>query len=479
MKKISYAVAFTLALGTLFLGACDGGDYDEGESEDSYTEVVSEDVKNPAAEDSPDPGDAESAFVVAPGELLLRDFKLPLPLFAPDSAWNQIALDAAVLPESDQQILLLYRVLLGDNSSLHPRNAENASPFVSVNYEDWTIPVFRAGDIEQAVLVCNYDGDLDYTNLKLPEAGQDPGGPVMALAPVGPVRPSGPEGDESDGHLVLYNPETFTAFDFWQATTVRDGECRSQGGGLLGDAVLEAGMVDFFDVRGPGANPVTYYSARASGVPLLAGLLVPEDIEAGVIEHALAVAIPNPRNVNGRRDPSPDDIVYPASQVEGDFYSTDPLALAQGQRIRLKDMLVIADESYGESYGVTEAIPIDDLPVAPITRMFLTALHTYGAYVVDNSGGLTIYAEDIHTANLHLTAEEVNGLIGRPPDSPLPAGQTKWQILIGQLAEDLTWIPLAAGGSEPWSEYDSLGRSPAKATIGYSNFEVIEPASIP
>jgi len=348
-----------------------------------------------------------------------------------------------------------------------------------VNYEDWTIPIFRAGDVEQAVLVCNYDGDLDYTNLKLPAASVDPGGPVMALAPVGPVRPSGPEGDESDGHLVLYSPETFTAFDFWQATTLRDGECRSQGGGLIGNAVLEAGMVDFFDVRGPGANPVTYYSARASGVPLLAGLLVPEDIETGVIEHALAVAIPNPRNTNGRRDPSPDDIVYPASQVEGDFYNTDPLALAQGQRIRLKDMLVVADESYGDTYGVTEAIPISDLPVAPITRMFLTALHTYGAYVVDNSGGLTIYAEDIHSANLQLTDEELNGLIGRPLDSPLPAGQTKWQILIGQLAEDLTWIPLAAGGAEPWWEYESLGHNPANATIGYSNFEAIEPAAMP
>ena len=90
--------------------------------------------------------------------------------------------------------------------------------------------------------------------------------------------------------------------------------------------------MDFCDVQGPGTNPVTYYSARASGVPLLAGLLVPEDI---------------------------------------------------------------------------------------------------------------------HSANLELTDEEVNGLIGRSPDTPLPSGQTKWQILIGQLAEDLTWIPLAAGGSEP------------------------------
>ena len=49
---------------------------------------------------------------------LLRDFALPLPLFDPDSAWNQTAVDAAVLPESDRQILVTFRVLLGDIGDL-------------------------------------------------------------------------------------------------------------------------------------------------------------------------------------------------------------------------------------------------------------------------------------------------------------------------------------------------------------------------
>ncbi|MCJ7552162.1 MAG: hypothetical protein MUQ30_21030 [Anaerolineae bacterium] len=465
MKKIQAVIAVALVLGALLLVACDGNEYHD--EEDS------------TVEESPDTGDDDSTpQVVVSGDLLPRDFKLPLPLFAPDSAWNQIALDAAVLPESDQQILSLYRVLLGDNSSLHPKTAEFTAPFMYLNYDDFSIPIYRASDTEQAVLVCNYDGDLDYTNPKLPEASENPGGPVMAPAPAVAVRPSGPQGDYSDGHLVLFNPETFIAFDFWQATIVRDGECQSQGGGLAGTSVLEAGTVDFFDVRGPGANPVGYYSARASGVPLLAGLLLPEDIESGAIEHALAVAFPSPRSVNGR-NPSSEDIFYPASSVEVDFYDTNPFALAQGQRIRLKDLLVIADEAYGDTFGVTDAIAIDDLLVAPITHMFLTALRTYGAYVLDASGGLTFYAEDIHSANLQLTDEEVNALIGQPLDAPLPTGLTKWQIVMEQLAEDLTSIPLASGGSVPWWEYESTGRNPGNATIGYSNFEVVEPATIP
>ena len=43
---------------------------------------------------------------------LPRDFVLPTPLFALSSAWNQTATGAAVWPDSDQQILVTYRVLL-------------------------------------------------------------------------------------------------------------------------------------------------------------------------------------------------------------------------------------------------------------------------------------------------------------------------------------------------------------------------------
>ena len=56
--------------------------------------------------------------------------------------------------------------------------------------------------------------------------------------------------------------------------------------------------------------------------------------------------------------------------------------------------------------------PIDESELAPITRMYLAALRDYGAYLVDNAGGFTFYAEDIHTAVLHLSDDEVNALVG-------------------------------------------------------------------
>lgn len=112
---------------------------------------------------------------------------------------------------------------------------------------------------------------------------------------------------------------------------------------------------------------------------------------------------------------------------------------------------------------------IDENQLAPITRMFLTALRTYGAYLVDNAGGFTFYAEDIHTAVLDLTDDQVNTLIGQPPGTPLPAGKTKWQMAIEKLNIELEQIPFAYG---PWQE----GQDPAEAEFETSNFEVVGPA---
>jgi YVTN family beta-propeller protein len=295
-------------------------------------------------------GAAPKVSSLSGGPARPRAFRFTLPLFAPDSPWNQTATNAAVLPESDGQILVTYR----------------------------------------------------------------------------------------------------------------DGPCQSRGGGLVGTEILEAGVVDFFDVRGPGVSSDTYYSARATGTPLLAGLILPEDVESGAISHALAFAIPGLRNTSSDpNEPLASDYFYPASATETGFYNTNPHALAAGQRVRLKQTIVNA-----------EGNPLDENRLAPITRMFLTALRTYGAYAVDNAGGFTFYAEDIHTAVLHLTDDQVNTLIGQPAGTPLSADKTRWQLVIEKLNLELAQIPIAYGS---WSE----GQDPATATITTSNFEVIEPATQP
>lgn len=389
-----------------------------------------------------------------------RDFKFTLPLFSSDSPWNQIAKDAAVLPESDQQILVTFRVLLGDYSSLGGYDGPGSEwPFMNISLYDFTVPIFRAGNGIQEVLICEDEGIVGWAHPKFNIETE--GGPVIVPVPAGTIRPAGPEDGGADGWLVIYDPESFISYDYFAATPFRDDHCFGFEGGLIGDNILQAGVVDFFDVRGPGANPGDYYSARAVGTPLLAGLILPEDIESGEIAHALSFAIPGPRNTSSDPyEPNSSDYFYPASTTETDFYNIDPYALASGQRIRLKQTIYEEDAEL-----------IDETELAPITQMYLTALRDYGAYLVDNAGGFTFYPEDVYTAVLDLTDDEINALIGKPAGAPLPEGMTKWQIVMEKLGNDLELISFAAllGDEDP---------DPENAEIEISNFEVVEPAYI-
>ncbi len=405
--------------------------------------------------------DDDPVPVIDEGDLLSRDFSFDLPLFSPDSAWNQRADNVAVLHKSEAHILSLYRVLLGDISTLEGYSEPATEwPYMDIGLYEYTVPISRAGKGSQDVFICQDEGIIGWAH---PKFGiETEGGPVTVPAPAGVVRPAGPENSDADGWLVLYDPDTFTSYDYFAATPFRNDECLGFAGGLVGNEILQAGVVDFFDLRGPGVNPDGYYSARAVGTPLLAGLILPEDIESGEIAHALSFAIPGPRNTS--RDPFepiPDDYFYPVSTTETDFYNTDPTALASGQRIRLKQTIV--DE---------EGQVIDESEFSPITHLYLTALRRYGAYLVDNAGGFTFYAEDVHTALLHLSDDEVNALIGEPPGTPFPEGMTKWEVVMEKLNEEIALIPLAMspGDEEP---------DPETAEIDVANFEAIEPARIP
>ncbi|MFV1948566.1 MAG: hypothetical protein ACC633_01385 [Anaerolineales bacterium] len=457
--KYKFLILWIILL--LLVTGCDSifdsdDDYDEWDesSEEGYFDDEEDEYDDEEVDDEPVP-------ILSNGDLLLRDFSLPLPLFSPDSAWNQRADNAAVLPESDAQILSLFRVLLGDISSLKGyKEPATDWPYMDIGLYEFTVPIFRSGSEMQEVLICEDEGVVGWAHPKFDIDTE--GGPVIVPAPTGIVRPSGPENDGADAWMVLYDPENQIAYDYFAATPNRNDECLGFEGGLVGDKILQAGVVDFFDLKGSGANPDGYYSARAVGTPLLAGLILPEDIESGEIAHALSFAIPGPRNTSfNPSNPKSADYFYPASTTETDFYSTDSNAIASGQRIRLKQTL--HDE---------EGDIINEEAFAPITKMYLEALRNYGAYLVDNAGGFTFYAEDIHTAVLDLSDDEINYLIGSPPGTPLPEGMTKWQIVIEKIGTDIELIPLAVseGDSEP---------KPSKAQIEYSNFEVIEPAFVP
>ncbi len=392
---------------------------------------------------------------------LRRGFRFEVPLFSPSSAWNQRADQSARLPDSDRQIAELYRMLLGDATAVDPAALTPAAPypFPFVNFDDGAVPIFRAGAGASEVRLRAYRGTAIGAN---PKIAVDRGRTVIP-APGGPVRPAGPEGPNADGALVLVDEAAQMEWDLWQATTAVDASGQSRGGGYVGTSIVAAGSMDRFYLGGTGTNPPAFFSARAAGTPLLAGLLLPEDVERGSIEHALAFAIPALRNTNrdNPSEPFASDVVYPAATTEHERVSTSAWAIAAGQRMRLREVVVGEDE-----------IDIDDAFFAPITRMFLTALRRFGAYAVETAPSLTFFAEDVHTARIELDAGRMNFLLGRPPLSPLPPPHLHWRLLMERLSEDLEIVPLAAGR---WWEYGAGRRDPHTARAAVANFEMLAP----
>lgn len=99
--------------------------------------------------------------------VLLRDFNFTLPLFSINSASNQNASNAKPLPDSDQQVLVLCRILLGDFSDLHGYEGPATTwPLIDINYDDYSVPIFSAGTTKNEVWICEDEGVLGWAHPK-------------------------------------------------------------------------------------------------------------------------------------------------------------------------------------------------------------------------------------------------------------------------------------------------------------------------
>jgi hypothetical protein len=147
----------------------------------------------------------------------------------------------------------------------------------------------------------------------------------------------------SDHHLAVVDGDL--ELDVWVAKRQSDGHWRS------GARAVVSGS--------PVVGPV---AATASGFALTAGLVRPEEIARGRIDHALAFTTPYTRN----------RVVAPA--VHGDGRHRDPRAMPMGAHIQLDPHVDIA--------GLPRPV-----------RIIARALQEYGAYLVDTGGSLALRAE--------------------------------------------------------------------------------------
>jgi hypothetical protein len=162
--------------------------------------------------------------------------------------------------------------------------------------------------------------------------------------------PTGTRPDPSaDGHLAVWDPVKRREWDFWISGC--PNACGQTGGG--GSFLTET------------LKPHVRHGANAAGVPLLAGIVHPEEIKAGRIRHPLVFASPNVGK--GR--------VCPARHDDGD--NPDPRALREGTLLQLDPRIDVAA-----------------LPIPSWQKTIARALQRYGMYLVDEGGTLSIRAEN-------------------------------------------------------------------------------------
>ena len=146
---------------------------------------------------------------------------------------------------------------------------------------------------------------------------------------------------DGDRHVIVVNRSRCRLYELFAAYPRNGGRSWRAGSGAV------------WSLRSNRLRPRGWTSADAAGLPILPGLVRPEEVRRGNIDHALRITVPRSRRA----------YIYPARHFASD--DPDPNLPAMGQRLRLK-------RSFDTSHFPRQA------------RVVLRALKRYGAFVADN-----------------------------------------------------------------------------------------------
>ena len=202
---------------------------------------------------------------------------------------------------------------------------------VSLALRRWTVPVYVAGPRTPVRTVRLFASWAPRRSIAVPI-------------------PSWARPDESaDGHMAILDPAHGCEYNFYQAR-------RSS------NDTWTAGWATVLPINGSGLVPGP--SARASGFGLRAGLVTPDDLRRGVIDHALVFSYPYTKAYQK---------VRPATaSADG---SNRPDALPMGTHLRLDPSL-----------------DLNTLELSRTERTVAVALQVYGMYLADTGPNVTLYA---------------------------------------------------------------------------------------
>lgn len=248
------------------------------------------------------------------------------PFFAPTSIWNTpLASNAPVDARS--------AALVGELN-----NELNGPTIPWINTTEWSVPVYTVA------------GGQPTSKVSLSGTQWAPLVNAWQSVPIpGDARAAG----GSDGHLVVWQPTTDTMWEFWRLKGSGSSWSASWGGRMA-------------NVSGSSGIYPDKMGGTATSVPLVAGLMTLDELEKGEINHALALAVPDPRKGH---------CVAPIHREDGT--SSHPNAMPEGAHLRLPANLDV------EALDVPEA-----------TKVIARAAQRYGMILRDKSGSVALYGED-------------------------------------------------------------------------------------
>jgi hypothetical protein len=263
-------------------------------------------------------------------------------LYSPSSPFNQpIPLDPAIAPESGLMVDGLVK-------------AEREENFV-LTVGRWTVSTYFADaqtprrDVALRKAPPQWGEAPDY--LGFPPGWSDSLSRPLPFEMHGVPIPAAARPDPSlDAHMTVIDRAAGCEYDFYGAHETADGGWQAiwaNSTRLDGTGVYPNGM-----------------GTKASGFAGTAGLIFPQELREGHIDHALFFAYPYTKSGGP---------VSPATSADG--LSTMPGALPEGARVQLDPNL-----------------DLDSLGLAPFQKTIAKAMQTYGMILGDTGGAFAIFA---------------------------------------------------------------------------------------
>ena len=271
--------------------------------------------------------------------------------FSDSSFWNQpIGENPEIDPRSDYFISLLAK--------------DPSFQSFGININRYTIPVFEVDSTAQPVIFKKHFLSPEEKKDWKTDRQHFGHGKEFDSLPV-PLPASAMPDSASDMHLAIVDWETMTAWDMWGASKLPDGSWESNTGmryKLDGPGVFDLSGTDIQN----GESVHFHGPGRASGVPIIAGLIMFEEVQDGEIRHKIAGA---------SRFNAFQEFVFPATWTDGFLVNGIP----EGAVIQLDP-----------------ALDLSRFDLMPGELAVARALQVYGMVLVDWAGGNVIYAENLN-----------------------------------------------------------------------------------